>query len=168
MQAAVLVVCHITASGKGWAMRWAMALSFSALLLAAGQLAAADKEGDAKFDPAKLVGTYQYVSGVKDGEKLGADHFKSQKVVITKESFTLEGDQKFVMKYEIDAKKKPATIKFTMTESPFGAGAMAEGVIELNGDELKLCYAPMGGDPPKAFESKAGSKFHCFVLKKNQ
>jgi uncharacterized protein (TIGR03067 family) len=158
----------IILSRKERTMRWLACCCLCVGFLAAGSLVAADKEGEAKLDPAKLVGTYTYAMGVKDGEKLGADHFKGQKVIITKDTFTLEGDQKFVMKYEIDTKKKPATIKFTMTESPFGAGAMAEGVIEMNGDELQLCYAPMGGEAPKTFESKAGSKFHCFLLKKNK
>jgi len=149
-------------------MKLATWLCACALLITASSLGAADKEGDAKFDAAKLVGTYKYESGVKNGEKLSADHLKAQKVTITKDNFTLEGEAKFVMKYELDTKKTPVTIKLEMTESPFGAGAKAEGIIEMKGDELKLCYHPMGGEAPKTFESKAGSQHFLFVLKKNK
>jgi enterochelin esterase family protein len=76
-----------------------------------GPLGAADKDKggkDDKFDAAKLVGTWTYESGVKNGEKLDKDHFKDAKVTITKESITLEGEAgKFVMSYTLDAKKKP-------------------------------------------------------------
>ncbi len=73
------------------------------------------------------------------------------------------------MKYELDAKKNPVTIKFTMTESPFGPGAVANGIIELKGDELKVCYASTeGGEAPKKFEAKQGSGHHCFLLKRSK
>src|SRR5262249_27915700 len=132
---------------------------------------AADKDKDdkdAKFDAAKLVGKWKYLSGEKDGEKVGEDRLKDQTVTITKETFTLKGEATFVMKYEIDAKKSPATVNFTMTESPFGAGATAEGILELKGDELKVCYAPMGGARPKTFGTKKGSKDFYFVLKRSK
>jgi uncharacterized protein (TIGR03067 family) len=123
-----------------------------------------DKEG--KFDAAKLVGTWNYVSGVKDGEKVEQDRLKSLTVVITKETITLKGDMTFVIKYTLDTKKTPVGVAMTITESPFGAGATAEGIIAVSGDELKFCYAPMGGGVPKAFEAKEGSRHHLFVLKR--
>jgi hypothetical protein len=54
-----------------------------------------------------------------------------------------------------------------MTESPFGAGAMAKGIIEVKGDDLKLCYTTEG-DAPKNFEAKEGSNAHSFVLKRSK
>jgi uncharacterized protein (TIGR03067 family) len=137
-------------------------------LLAGSSLGFADQEKEVKenkFDAAKLVGTWTFVSGEKDGQKLDKEHFKDQRLVITKDTFTLKGEATFVMKYELDPKKKPVTVKLTMTESPFGAGATADGLIELDGDTLKICYAPMGGEAPKKFEAKEGSKHHLFVLK---
>lgn len=130
-------------------------------------VAAGETKKGAAFDAAKLVGTWEYVSGVKNGEKLGADHFKKQTMIIAKDKLTLKGpDATFVMKYELDAKKSPVGVKLTITESPFGAGMMANGIIEFQGDELVLCYAPMGGDGPKTFEAKEGSQFHLFKLKR--
>jgi len=131
------------------------------LVLAA---AASAEEKKDKFDAAKLVGKWEYVSGVKNGEKANADNLK-EKVVIEKDKLTLEGPMKFVMSYKLDTSKTPAVISLTITESPFGAGATAEGIIEMAGEELKFAYTPMGKAPEK-FESKEGSMVHYFVLKK--
>lgn len=144
-------------------MQKMIGLGLGALLLAVGSLGADEKE--AKFDAAKMVGDWNYVSGVKHGEKVDADHLKN-KVVITKDTLTLTGDMKFVMKYELDAKKNPVGIKLEMTESPFGAGAKAVGIISLNGDELKLCYDPEGKKAPDKFVSTDDNKAHLFILKR--
>ncbi len=144
-------------------MRKAMWIGACAMLLAVGTLGAEDKQ--TKFDPAKLVGDWNYVSGVKNGEKVDPDHLKN-KVVVTKETFTLTGDMKFVMKYKLDTKKTPVGIKLEMTESPFGAGAKAVGIISVEGDEMKLCYDPEGKKAPEKFEAKADSKHHLFILKR--
>lgn len=134
-------------------------------LVAAIPLRAQEKGGDAKFDAAKLVGKWQYVSGVKNGEKIAEENLKDP-VTITKDKITLKGKELFVFKYTIDAAKKPVAIELEMLESPFGAGAKAAGIIELKGDELRLCYAAMGGAAPKDFEAKKDSTAHLFVLKR--
>ena len=152
-------------------MRTATWLSACAFLFVIYALAAADedKKGkDDKFDAAKMVGVWTYASGEKNGEKLDKDHFKDSKVTITKESITLDGPGgKFVMKYTLDSKKNPVALSMTMTESPFGAGAKAEGIVEVKDDELKICYAAEG-EAPKKFEAKEGSNHHLFVLKRSK
>lgn len=145
----------------------AIAASLCVVVLTGVRVLADEKKAD-KFDPEKLVGTWKYTAGEKDGSKVEEDRLKDQTVIITKEKWTLKGGETFVMTYEIDAKKSPATIKLTMTESPFGAGAVAMGVVELKDDTLKLCYAPMGGDAPTKFEAKQGSGFHLFTLKRSK
>ena len=44
-------------------------------------------------------------------------------------------------------------------------GSTAEGIVEVKGDELKLCYA-VEGKAPTEFKTKEGDKHHLFVLKK--
>ena len=39
---------------------------------------------------------------------------------------------------------------------------------ECKGDDLRICYAPLEGDAPKAFEAKEGSKAHLFTLKRSK
>ncbi|MCI0639658.1 MAG: TIGR03067 domain-containing protein [Gemmataceae bacterium] len=119
-----------------------------------------------QLDPGKLVGKWKYVSGEKDGAKVDIVNYKDDVVTITKDTITLKGKETFVMKMELDAKKSPATVKLTMTESPFGPGAISNGIIELSGDDLKICYAHSDADAPKEFKTKEGGKQHLFVLKR--
>jgi uncharacterized protein (TIGR03067 family) len=135
------------------------------VLLASSMVAADDKD---KFDAGKMVGTWTYVSGEKNGTKVDPETLKGGTVKITKETITLESPQgKFVIKYTLDTKNSPVSLAMEMTESPFGAGAMAKGIIDVKSDELKLCYATEG-DAPKKFETKEGSNSHLFVLKKSK
>ena len=100
-------------------MRRTLCLTLCAALLGLSALRGDDKAKDEKFDPAKLVGTWTYVSAEKGGEKKGADDLKGQTVVITKETLTLKSEGgTFVMKFEFDAKQTPVKVKLTMTESP--------------------------------------------------
>jgi len=71
------------------------------------------------------------------------------------------------MKYRLDTKKIPVGLSMTMTESPFGPGATAQGIVEVKGDELKICYAAEG-EAPKKFEAKEGSNHHLFILKRSK
>jgi uncharacterized protein (TIGR03067 family) len=133
-----------------------------ALIIAVSWASADEKK---KFDAEKLVGDWTYVSGEKNGEKANADNLKN-KVTFTKDTITLHGEMKFVMKYELDTSKNPVGIKLKMTESPFGAGAEGVGIIWVDGDDLKMCYDPAGKTAPTKFEAKEDSKMHLFVLKR--
>jgi len=149
--------------------RWLLSTAFVlTLLVSAG---ADDKKAEEKnkLDPAKLVGTYTLVSGERDGNKVPEENLKKTTVIITKETITLKGaDGSFVIKYKADAKKTPATLEMEITEGPQGVGAKSGGIIALKDDELKLCYAAMGGDTPKEFAAKKDSGNHYFVMKKKK
>ena len=80
-----------------------------------------------KLDAGEMVGSWAYVAGEKNGERLDKDHFAGQVVEITKESFTLKSDQVFIMTYDLVGETKPTGVKFEITDSPFGAGATTEG-----------------------------------------
>jgi uncharacterized protein (TIGR03067 family) len=152
-------------------MRATIWFGMIAVVLATSSLVAGHGEKDKgeTLDPAKLVGDWQFVSGVKSGEKMDKDSLKKLKCSLTKETFTLENEAgKFVMKYVLDTKKTPVGIKIEITEGPIGVGSKTEGVIELKGDTLKLCYAAMGGDAPKTFEAKEKTDLHLFELKRSK
>jgi uncharacterized protein (TIGR03067 family) len=158
----------VVSQRKERTMRAATWLGLGALLLAAYPFVvdAQEKKKEGGFDAAKMVGTWTYASGGVKGLKLDKDHFKGSKVVITRDKITLEGEQgKFVIKYTLDTKKKPVGLAMEMTESPFGAGATAKGIVEFKGDELKICYTAEG-DAPTAFEAKDGGNNHLFVLQR--
>jgi uncharacterized protein (TIGR03067 family) len=143
-----------------------MLLGLIALLALCVPAGAEDK---AKLDPAKLVGTWNYVSAVKDGKKVPEDNLKKGVVEITKDNITLKSeDGNFVIKYKLDPDTKPCGLKMEITDGPGGVGSKANGIIALDGDDLKICYPPMGGDAPTDFTSKEGSGRHLFVLKRKK
>jgi uncharacterized protein (TIGR03067 family) len=138
-------------------------IAFGLLL---GSAAAQDK---GKLDPAKLIGTWTYVAGEKDGKKIPAADLAKGIVKISKENITLESpDGKYVMKYSLDTAKSPAAIDLEITEGPQGQGSKANGIVALDKGQLKLCYPAMGGVAPKDFATKEGSGLHLFVLKRKK
>lgn len=119
-------------------------------------------------DPKQLVGSWTYAKAVKNGEEKTGDQLAGQTVEITETTWTLGGEAKFVMDYSIDSKASPNKIKFTMTESPFGAGMTTGGVIKMVGEQLVVAYSAQGGDAPEGFVSKEGSGVHLFYLTKKK
>ena len=112
----------------------------------------------------KLVGSWKLVRGLKNGEPLAEDRLSVSSLDVSKETFTLNAGEKFVMSFNIDAKASPPSIDFTMTESPFGAGATAPGIIQQLGEkQFILCYAPTGGDRPAGFASTKDTPTFLFV-----
>jgi uncharacterized protein (TIGR03067 family) len=151
-------------------MRRTAILSLGVLFLLLASAGADDKNKNKdKLDPEKLIGTWTFVSGEKNGAKIDAEGLKKGSVVFAKDKLTLKSpDGDFIMKYTIDTKKAPAEISLEITEGPQGQGAKATGIISLKDDELKLAYPAMGGDTPKEFASKEGSGVNYFVLKRKK
>ena len=136
------------------------ALGLGMVVVLAAPLAADDK----KFDPAKLVGNWEYKSGETNGKKVEGDSLKP-KIKITKDVIAVgEGEMLFEFKYTLDAKGDPVAIDMESTKSPIPGlvGMKARGIIAFDGDDIKLCYTPTG-DRPTKFD---GEKAHLFVLKK--
>src|SRR5262249_24059814 len=130
-----------------------------AALLGAAILASApaQEKKAAGLDPAKLVGTWVYVSGLREGKKDEKERLAG-KVTITKDTFTLpSGDPKnrFVIGYKLNAKASPPTIDLNIKDGPVKEGK-ALGIIELKGGDLKVCYVPLldkDAKRPEKFES---------------
>jgi uncharacterized protein (TIGR03067 family) len=142
--------------------------TFGIGLIVIACLAADEGKKDAKFDAGKVVGDWTYVSGTKSGEAVEKNRLQG-KVTFTKDTITLPADenQKFVMGYTIDAKSSPATIDMEIKDGPAKEGK-AEGIITVEGDQLKLCYVPTfaGGKRPTKFESTKDNGAFLFVLTK--
>jgi uncharacterized protein (TIGR03067 family) len=131
--------------------------------------AALSEEKKAAFDPAKMVGDWTYVSGMRSGEKVPKDNLQA-KVTFTKDTITVPAGptDKFLMAYKIDASTTPATITMSIKDGPIKEGK-AVGIVSIEGDELKLCYVvEMGKEPkkPAKFESTKENQAFYFVLKR--
>ena len=134
----------------------------------AGPAAADDDKKKADAD--MLVGKWKLTDGKKSGTALG-DDAKKGFYEITKDTIKImDGTNDkpvFVMKYTLDAKASPVAIDVEITEGPVPdvKGSKAKGIVEVKGDEFKICYEAMGGDRPTKFD---GEKFHFFTLKKEK
>lgn len=121
---------------------------------------------DAKFDPKNLEGTWTFVSGMKAGTKSSDDELKKMTVTVKGDEMRMKSDQgEFVFKLTFDAKANPVAVDMEITDGPIGKGEKNKGIVELKGDEFKICYPGMGGDRPAKFD---GEKNHLFVLKKKK
>ena len=122
------------------------------------------EEKAVKLDAKSLEGKWTITKGEHDGKALLPDHFKGSVVTFTKSK--IYGTDKntkefFSADYTLDTSSTPATIKMT---SIAPKKEKSDGIIEMDGDTVRLCYALPGGETPKKFE--AGLKQNCFTLKR--
>ena len=125
--------------------------------LAAVDGAAADSRSD---DSTAIRGTWACAAAVVDGKSLDENTTAKLRLVMTAERYRTElGDDEvlFDSTYRLDPGHDPRHIEMTGTEGD-AAGKQALGIYSLEGDTLKICYTMPGGQRPKSFESKPGSK----------
>jgi uncharacterized protein (TIGR03067 family) len=124
--------------------------------------------GDRKNDSAGLIGMYHIVEGSRNGQKVDNDRMNEVMVRIAANAittYTKDKKEVYAATYELDQSRKPWRITMTATITPVnGKGTKSEGLIEKNGDTVKLIYALPGGATPSEF--KTGDKQQMFVLKK--
>jgi uncharacterized protein (TIGR03067 family) len=117
-----------------------------------GSLLTAAEDKD-KSDKDLLQGTWNAVSGERDGEKLNENQLKNwQQMVFKDDKFTREGNEKKEGTFVLDPKKEPKEIDLNLTVK--GQAATWPGIYELKGTTLKLCLKP--GGRPTVFDSKGG------------
>jgi uncharacterized protein (TIGR03067 family) len=134
--------------------------------LTAGLLVAADAKDDAvKKDMDALQGKWQITSLTRDGKdqdvpKDAVRVVKDDKYTVTpRPGVTIEGT------FKIDPTAKPKTIDTTPTTGD-NKGKTSLGIYEIDGDTLKICWAPAGKDRPTEFKSAEGSGVFLAVHKK--
>lgn len=141
--------------------------------------AASADDKPAKLDPAKLLGKFINIEGVKSGEKADPDRLKGQFVTVTKDVFKIEGDrpeQTFEFAYKLNTDRVPAEIDFEITFPDDLKGNPAWGIISLEGDKLKLCYHQATKDDdrggskmrPKKFESTKENGYFLWTMTKEK
>src|SRR5262249_31432880 len=139
-------------------------------ILAVGLLLAADDAKDAaKKDQENMAGEWSLVSAERDGQAAPEDFIKGIKRVVKGDDYTItKGDETVGKgKFKLDASKKPRHIDFKPSEGA-AAGQTLEGIYELDGDKLKVCYSQGGGKRPTEFVSKEGSGLTLSIWKREK
>lgn len=133
------------------------------LLPVALLLVAAD--GDAG-DQAKIQGTWKVVQATKRGKEAPAEAVKDLTVTFKDSTVTIgAGAAKEEAGFKLDPSKKPGAIDIT---PPGKADRAVQGIYELKGDDLKLCWRKGGEERPAKFESTEDNGVSLLVLKRDK
>lgn len=142
-------------------------ISLVALLIAFGAstLGWTADEAKSDCDAKRIAGRYQIVSGEKFGVKVPEKDFDGSVVVFTTDTIVMtDKDQKqsYAATFKLEPGEKHCRI--TMTSTLAGnQGQRARGLVEKQGETLRLIYALPGGDEPTEFRTR--DKQLLFVLK---
>jgi uncharacterized protein (TIGR03067 family) len=122
------------------------------------------KKAATKLDPAKVVGDWQCITGLKAGEEVPEDRMAST-ISFTKDGITIPvgPDMSFKMTYKINADESPAQIDMAMQGGP-GGDANAVGIVKMEDGKFYLCYDSTGETRPEEFESTADNGFFMFEM----
>jgi uncharacterized protein (TIGR03067 family) len=116
----------------------------------------------------KLAGTYAVTSESSFGGRATQKGATPDQIVITKNTFTATDKDRAVVfdaRYTIDTTRKPWVIQFTETKPK--EGQKCEGILEMSGPTVKICYALPGGTTPTTFKA-ANDKQVCVEMKRTE
>ena len=119
--------------------------------------------------PADLLGGYTIVAGERYGEKEPTERIEGTTVRIADDAIiVLDKDKKevYAQTYKVDTTSTPWKITMKSKITPYkqgGGETEAKGLIEKEGDTVRLIYALPGGEVPTEFKTK--QKQLMFVLK---
>ncbi|MBY0522724.1 MAG: TIGR03067 domain-containing protein [Gemmataceae bacterium] len=121
-------------------------------LLAVGLMIAADAP---KSDKEALAGGWKVVACELENKLLPDSVFKELLYTFAADGkWKLEGGPGFPKAaggtFEINPKASPKTIDMTPADGPY-KGKTFQGIYQLEGDELKACFAFPGKDRPKTY-----------------
>lgn len=145
-------------------MFWIRTLAVA--LIATVAVSAEDKK-PAEFDAKALVGSWSFTGGTRAGEKIDADKLKDV-AEYTADKITMKAaDATFVFKYSVGAKAKPVFVELEILEPEGFKGAKAKGIVEIDGETMKLAYNPTpDGARPVDYTSTKDNGHHVYVMKK--
>lgn len=119
--------------------------------------------GDKKFDPAKMVGDWECVMGMRAGAEVAQERMASE-INFTKDMITIPvgPDMAFKMSYTVDAEQSPAAVDMQIKEGPGEGNAL--GIVKMEDGVFVLCYDPTGENRPESFESTEENGFFLFKM----
>ena len=121
---------------------------------------------DAAEQLEKMEGAWSVASAQEGGKEQTDD--KSNKLIIVIKgdtlSFVFKGQPKTLdMKLKVEPSAKPATVDLISTVRE---GQVAQGIYELQGEGLKICWARNGKARPDGFRTKPGDDRIFLTLKR--
>ena len=137
--------------------------------LALLSLSFAQADDAAKKEFEKLQGTWVVVEATQDGQAL--ERINGGKFIIKDVNFTIKTVSNFELKgdLQLDPSQKPKHISYSHQEGLLRDKTW-QGIYELNGDELKICYAEADSNKerPKEFKTEKDSGHLYLMLKREK
>src|SRR5438309_2071015 len=134
---------------------WAVA----SFVVGIGGLTAGGEDDAIKKDRKQIAGTWRVISFEKDGKKTPAEQLEKTRTIYSADGkFMVQRGGKTVVagSTKIDPTKKPKQSEGTYTEGEL-KGMTVLGIYEIDGDNMRGCFALPGKDRPTEFSSKEGS-----------
>jgi uncharacterized protein (TIGR03067 family) len=116
----------------------------------------------------RCQGTWKWESVVFDGDEAPAEAFRDWRIVKQGNTYTLtQGNTVARGTFKVDASKSPKTIDITRMAGP-KKDTISKGIYELDGDMFEVSIDPEGRSRPTAFESRRGSGYLLYVLRREK
>ena len=113
-----------------------------------------------------LIGTYELTSGERDGKTLPPERVQHTTVTFTDSEVTVANRDRgdiYKAKYVIELGTDPSHITMTATAAP-DSGDVVEGLIDRNGDVVRLIYGLPGKGTPRGFKTELGELLFVMSL----
>jgi uncharacterized protein (TIGR03067 family) len=146
-----------------------LTLAIASFVVAAGVLTAGNDDAIQK-DRKLMAGTWRVLSLEKDGKKTTAEQLEKTRSIISADGSAMvqrEGKTIIQGNFKIDPTKKPKQSEATYTLGEL-KGKTVLGIYEVDGDNMRICYALPGQDRPTEFSSKPGSGHVLIVYKRDK
>lgn len=143
--------------------------TFASVVLAASILPAGDEDA-IKKDRKLMAGTWRVLSIERDGKKTTAEQLEKTRSIINVDgSAMVQREGKTIIKgnFKIDPTKKPKQSEATYTEGEL-KGKTVLGIYEVDGENMRICYALPGKERPTEFSSKEGSGHVLLTYKRDK
>ena len=119
-----------------------------------------------KKDRTQMTGTWRPIAYQKDGKKAPDEQLAKTRTIFSADGkIMVQREGKTIVQgtIMIDPAKKPKQSNGTFTDGELKGTTL--GIYEVDGDNMKICYAMPGKDRPTEFSSKPGSG-HVLVFYK--
>ena len=147
-----------------------LVMAATSLVLGVGVLAAGGNDEAIQKDRKLMAGTWRVISYEKDGKKTPAEQLEKTRSIFSADGKAMvqrEGKTIAQGSIKIDPAKKPKQSEGTYTEGEL-KGMKVLGIYEIDGGNMRGCYALPGNDRPTEFLSKPGSGHVLITYKRDK
>lgn len=146
-----------------------LVVAAASLTVGGGVLSAGGDDEAVKKDRKQMAGTWRVISYEREGKKTSAEQLEKTRSIISADGKAMvqrEGKTIARGSIKIDPTKKPKQSEATYTEGEL-KGKTVQGIYEVDGDDMRICFSLPGKDRPTEFSSKPDSGHVLITYKRD-